>query len=342
MEFFHHRTTERYVAALLDVFDDIYVQKTLSDDKVVNQKIDMNFSSRDRAFVLSKSDREQMLNGNHNILPRGCISMVDMMPDESRKLSSLNTIFEEKNGNKLNYTYNSTPWDFNFSVVFMTQTLSDATMIYEQILPHFRPTYPMKVFEVPFQKTATTVRLIMNSITVDIPEDLGDDEERLITVELNILLKGNIYPPIQETGIIERVEMWYDSIESTEQYKDTKISFDVLDGINQKQTHEEVPQESTLDVPVITSINADGTDAIFGQPKDLVVMFNDVRDGDTDISQQGFKFFWSADYGVLSGNGPRVTLNNSPVGNTEISVIVQDPDGNISEPFTTTIITKVQ
>jgi hypothetical protein len=88
----------------------------------------------------------------------------------------------------------------------MARTMSDITMIVEQILPLFRPTMNIRIKELDYFEETTSVPIELGGITYEYPIDTGtDDDVRIITADIDLVLRGNLYLPIKDANVIEHV-----------------------------------------------------------------------------------------------------------------------------------------
>jgi hypothetical protein len=230
MQYFHHQSIKNYTLALLDLFNDIHVPRFKKDgDKLHDIVVPIKFGNRDKAYMLSEYDIDNLHNGNINILPRMVLQFDSMSKAPDRDTNKLSKINKRKVGNDsaallYNYHYNAVAYDFNYTIFIACRTFTDATIIIEQIAPMFRPDITLKIQELDIQEKPTSVPVQIEDFSFTLPEDMSEDDIRIIEVEFPVSVKGNMYLPITDAEVIKEIEVNIEVIESrrtdlTEKYE---------------------------------------------------------------------------------------------------------------------------
>lgn len=230
MNYFHHSSIKNYTIALLDLFNDIHVPRyNTNGEKIDDIIIPIKFGGRDKAYMLSEHDMDNIHNGNVNVLPRMVLQFDSMSKAQDRDTNKLSKINKRKVGKDpaslmYEYHYNARAYDFTFTLFIATRTFTDATIIVEQIAPMFRPDISLKIQEMDIQDEPTTVPVTIDDFSFTLPEDMTEEEIRIIEVEVPVTLKGNLYLPITDAGVIKEMEINMEIIESrrtelTEKYE---------------------------------------------------------------------------------------------------------------------------
>ena len=213
MNYYYHSSLKNYTIALLDMFSDIRVPRFNSNgEKIADYVIPIKFGTRDKAFILSDHDIENLHTGNVNILPRMVLNFESMSKAPERDTNKNAKINKRKMGSDpasliYEYHYNSVAYDFNFNIFIATRTFTDATIIIEQIAPMFRPDITIKIQELDIQDEPTSVPVSIGDFSITLPEDMQDEDIRIIEVEIPLVLKGNLYLPIKDMGVIKEIEV---------------------------------------------------------------------------------------------------------------------------------------
>lgn len=230
MEYFSFETTKKYTKALLDIFNNIQVKRYIDDTNTKLITVPITFSSKDAALRFNEIETEQLLSGNYNILPRMSLALVDMTRNTEIQTSKYETIsITNEQGGKISYQLNCVPYDYTFSLSICARSLTDLTSIMEQILPFFNPTYTIRIRELDWLSEPTSIPVEILSTTFDLPEDYEGLDIRIVSAEIQLKLKGNIYPPVKEGAIIKQFFAYFSAVKD---FNDTiDITSDEVDKI---------------------------------------------------------------------------------------------------------------
>jgi hypothetical protein len=242
MQYFHHSSIKNYTIALLDLFNDIHVPRFKNNGDLLSDiTVPIKFGNRDKAYMLSEHDLENLHNGNVNILPRMVLQFDGMAKAPDRDTNKLSKINKRKIGMDpadlmYEYHYNAVAYDFNYTILIATRTFTDATIIVEQIAPMFRPDLTLKIQELDIQEKPTSVPVLIEDFTFTLPEDMSEEDIRIIEVEFPVRLKGNLYLPITDAGVIKEIEINMDIIESRRTALTEKYELDFETNVNASKT----------------------------------------------------------------------------------------------------------
>ena len=231
MQYFFHQSIKNYTIAILDLFSDIHVPRYNSGgEKIEDITIPIKFGNREKAFMLSEHDIENLHSGNVNTLPRMVLEFDAMTKAQDRDTNKLHKINKRKIGSDpsslmYEYHYNAVAYDFSFNIFVATRTFTDATIIVEQIAPMFRPDITIKIQEMDVQKEPTSIPVTLGDFSFTLPEDMAEDEIRIIEIEFPIVVKGNLYLPIKDQGVIKEMEINMAVVES--QRNDATEKFEI-------------------------------------------------------------------------------------------------------------------
>ena len=208
MNFFHHYSMRRYTAALKDTFNDIHVVR-YSDTGVKENDfiVPISFSSPQKAYALTQDDYTKYRESRYNVIPRMSLSFDGMNRAVERETNKLNkTIKISEDGKNTTYTYNSVAWNLDFTIHILSDSFTELTMIVEQILPMFNPTYTLKMKDIEFHNEYTNIPVRLNGVNWNLDMDISmDDDIRFVGAELSLSVNANIYPPIKDGKIINHV-----------------------------------------------------------------------------------------------------------------------------------------
>jgi len=241
MKYFHHQSIKNYTIALLDLFNDIHVPRYKKNGDLLHDVIvPIKFGNRDKAYMLSEHDIENLHTGNVNVLPRMVLQFDGMTKAPERDTNKLSKINKKKVGSNpaqllFNYHYNAVAYDFNYTVFIACRSFTDATIIVEQIAPMFRPDITLKIQELDIQEKPTSVPVQIEDFSFTLPEDMGEEDIRIIEVEFPLSVKGNLYLPITDAEVIKEIEINMDVIESRRTELTEKYELDFETNVNASQ-----------------------------------------------------------------------------------------------------------
>lgn len=227
---YNHQTIKKYTAGLLELFNDVSVNYTLSDGQLVSKKIPIKFSTREKIYDYSKEDLSSIKSGNYNFLPRGSLVFNGLQKGEHRQLNRNIKTNLHKTESKLEYAYSSVSYDFNFDVVYICRGMNEMCQIIECVAPLFNPTVAISVWDAENLNKKTNIRVNLENIETE-TQSYEEYSFNLFKVVFSLRLLGNLYQPIKE---VERVKEYILTLDITKNMEQsTQISlfdFDVING----------------------------------------------------------------------------------------------------------------
>lgn len=191
----------KYVVTMGSLFDDIFIKREDANNDIQTIKIPVTYAPKEK--VLARFNQDPPIAKLDAIeLPRISFAMDSLFYDTTRKLPSINRLDFSSNTGTKSYQYVPVPYDFNFKVWVYVKNLEDGNKIVEQILPYFSPDWTVSAELIPGLPNVDIPIILKNVGTTDIYE--GDFKERKIFMwELAFTLKGNLYGPVKQKGIIK-------------------------------------------------------------------------------------------------------------------------------------------
>jgi len=339
--YFHHNTIRKYTLALLSTFNNLEVEKILSTGVKDYTKAPIRFSSREKAVILSEYETSEILNGNYNIIPRISLVFNSMQKASERSTSKFNTINRSQKTvdgvQKASYQYNAVPYDFSYSLVILADGMSEASMIAEQIAAYFNPTYNLKINEIPLQVEPATIPLLLNDISFE-TQEYDEFSSNIVTIQVELLVKGNIYPPIRDQHLIEQILIFNNKWEDDEYDRVSKITWEKqIDGTFSSELESFVGREGKI-TPVITALT--GPSSVVGNGVyEYTLGWND---SDAKFSEQIFLYNIitlngeiPSDIAIIENNKDKIVLRVKPTTPLHFRIQCQVVDifGNSSEAF---------
>jgi len=266
----YFNSTQNYTLALLNAFDNVpyYVQERDEENNYVIDKIykvPITFGNYEKSIILQDINEQDIRSGNVNFLPRLVLSFDGMtrIPERGtqkfqkfKKRIPLSSLYKGtaeyskfESGEVidkliLDMSYNSIPYDFNFTLLLQARGLSSATQITETILSYFNPSYNLKIKEFPLFDDLTSTQLLLTADPeFEIKDEFEETDVNIINVTFNLTIRGNIYRSIDYRGPIEVVNIfthiWDDYLTSTAKLA-TYFKYDIDYGL--EGTHKPIKE----------------------------------------------------------------------------------------------------
>jgi len=225
----YFNSIRNYTLAILDAFNNIKQWVKNEDGTHKEEIIPIVFGNYEKSIALEDIDQETYLNGNFKFIPRMVLTFQGMskMPDRTtNKYQRISKIIEDPDNpgrKELQFGYNSVPYDFQYNLLIQARGLNQAFQIVEQIMPRFRPTYPIQIQEYPIFDAMTLTQVQADDPDFDIIEEFEDTDVNIINITIPLNLRGNLYMPLQVSGPIEIVHM-FNRLWDEKDYRDSKLA----------------------------------------------------------------------------------------------------------------------
>lgn len=327
MAFFQHEIIRKYTLALLSTFNDIETQYLASDGITpVTSPVPIKFGTREKAMMLDEYETKNLIAGRTETLPKLSLVFNTFTRATTRTTSKFQKINRVVGDTNIQYQYNSTPYDFSFDIVCMCRGMSEAAMIAEQVASYFNPTVAMKVNEVVLQESPTSIIVDLADDIAFEPQEYDEYSQNIVTVIFPLNVRGNIYQPIKDKELLEKISIYLNMQEDDEFDRASLLEWD---GMTVEKT--DFGPYFGLEAPVISNITrVDNLNDI-----SLTVEFEDadnqLKDGNT--------FIWNVIAGTNTiGTGSETVLMTNNSETTTITVQVVDARGNQSNLYQTDIV----
>lgn len=204
---FYFNSIKNYIIAISHIFDDIHVIRTDASGATVKDiKVPLTYAGKTKLFYKLQRNTE-IEKKIAIILPRISFIMDSMQRDSIRSTPYTNTItIKTENGNE-EFQYNPIPYNFNFTVSIWSKFVDDLHQMIEQIPSFFDPDFNITVNEIPALNITKNISINLDNIDLQTDNDFSEDEDRIVTADLLLILKGYIYKPISNSKIIEHIKI---------------------------------------------------------------------------------------------------------------------------------------
>ncbi len=204
-QFHYHSAIRKYIIMFGNMFNDIDVVRFNNSGESTQQiRVPIAYGPKEKYLVKLRSDpdarREIAM-----VLPRLAFEMQQMTYSPERVMNRQNKQIGKGGGNNtLRQTWTPAPYDIEMVLYAMFANNEDAVQVVEQILPYFRPEWTNSVKIVPELNTYVDVPTILTGMTIEDSYDGDFESRRAIIYTFNFTVKGYIYGPVTNRGIIRR------------------------------------------------------------------------------------------------------------------------------------------
>lgn len=203
-----HSTLRKYVILFGTLFNNLYINRQNSTGETIQtMRIPLSYGPKEK--FLARLDGNPTLDREVAVvLPRMAFEMVDLNYDPDRKMSTLNKIVSNgTSDSNLKYMYAPVPYNIQFNLYVMTKNAEDGTRIVEQILPYFTPSWTSTVNILPEMNHKIDVPLTLESVSQEDTYEGDFIERRAIIWTLTFTMKGQLFGPVREAGVIKEIDV---------------------------------------------------------------------------------------------------------------------------------------
>jgi hypothetical protein len=206
---FYFGLIRKYVILMGTLLNQIRITRTDKTGNVISLlKVPITYGPKDK--MLARIKQDPGIDRPTAMLPLPMISfeMGKMSYDGTRKLNTIGKMSVKDNSNisKFKYQYNPVPYNIDFKIYIYAKNAEDGTKIVEQILPYFTPDWTTTVKLIPEMEITMDIPIILTNITQTDNYDGDFTKRRAIIWQLDFVLKGYLYGPVKNSGIIKFIK----------------------------------------------------------------------------------------------------------------------------------------
>jgi len=249
--FYNPRTIWGVTVALLDMFNDMYVERYINPDfynplgsydryqttsatqewlanysadirKVIHVPLLFGLVDKPQHTVLEKLQAENdPLYIYYMTMPRMGMNMIGMTfaPDRAKSLNDerfwLDDALNLTDAESLKTDFEPAPYDYQFMLNIRTESMEDLSQILQNILPYFTPKNYLRVKEFNFLNVERDLPVSLESVNFDFPTELGEEQMRTINATIDLRVEGWTYKPVTIGKLVQRINSRY----FTQQYQ---------------------------------------------------------------------------------------------------------------------------
>jgi hypothetical protein len=215
---FYHGTIRRYVIMFGNLFNEMQISRfDANGNRIQNLNVPISYGPKQR--FIERVQADPTLNRSVSVtLPRLSFALASMNYAPARKLNSTLKFRKSTNDeyNKFTSAFAPVPYDFNFSLGVMVKNSEDGTQIVEKILPFFTPDFTVTMKVLPEIGVNLDIPIeLMGISSDDTYEGDFDTSRRVLTWDLEFLVKGYLFGPTTQSGYIANAEVnLFDGLEA--------------------------------------------------------------------------------------------------------------------------------
>ena len=205
--YFSHGIIRKHVIVFGSMFNDITIERKNAGTRVQTLAVPIAYGPKQKFLVRLEADpnldREIAIS-----LPRLGFELTGISYDPSRKLNSTQKnsyVFSDKTLLRTQYT--PVPYNIDFVLSIMVKNADDGTQILEQILPYFKPEWNISVNLIPEMNITMDIPTVLGSVSLQDAYDGDFQTRRALICDLNFTMKGYLYGPTSNQGIITRTQL---------------------------------------------------------------------------------------------------------------------------------------
>lgn len=204
---FYWEMIKKYVVAFHHLFSDVHVLRRDKGDNIIkNITVPCSYVAKSKLFYLLQ--RKETVGGRvSTTLPRMSFLITGITPDLARKEPNLNEIPITLDGDTESFMYAPVPYNFTIQFSGWAEYQDDLMQMIEQIGTFFRPDHTFFVEEIPELGIRRNISIVLNAMNLDIANEFQDEEDRMLTFDIDFTLKGYLYPPISDANIIKIINV---------------------------------------------------------------------------------------------------------------------------------------
>jgi len=200
---YYFSTIRKVVVGIGAMFNNLHLV-----DGTSNVKVPLAYAAREAYW--SKLHEQNSSGGvlTETTLPRMSFYMTGLQYDPTRQKHPLNARQFQSLSTPTNVLrqLQSIPYDLSFEIVVYCREIEDSLQLIEQILPTFTPSYNLSIDFIPSMGFSQDVPVILNEVTTEDNYEEGLSSNRIITWNLSLTAKANIYQPVSDAKRINKAD----------------------------------------------------------------------------------------------------------------------------------------
>ena len=212
--YYYPATIRGVVTSVLAFFNDLHIHRLDDAGHIVKDLVvPLKYGPVDKTYQFRT---EQDFGAKYYIsLPNITFSLGGIQYDSERAtgVNEYRYFYDEKIGldNMDDFWSDAqpVPYDLNFSMSVLTESMDDWCQIIENILPRFSPAQYLRVKEFAFLDIERDLQMTLSNVSTDFLMEQGEEDKRYINGTLEFTVKAVLYNPIKNAKIIKQIQTKY-------------------------------------------------------------------------------------------------------------------------------------
>jgi len=244
LTYYYPRTIKNVTVALMDVFNDIIVYKYDSSDSSATSAdvytVPISFGPMEKEHMQRTEDQEYIasaddLNGYKQVesygqrywisTPRMALVMNGIAYNADRAYGVnewrewfSETLVDGTNVDEVLRDYQPSPYDINYTLHIMVDSMDYFSQIMENILPYFNPALYLRVKEFSFLNVERDLKVTMPGVVPEfVSPEISEDERRYVNATLDLTVEAWMYRPFEYSKVIKVIQSKYFVVDSSSQ-----------------------------------------------------------------------------------------------------------------------------
>lgn len=226
-QFDYHSAIRKYIIMFGNMFNDIDVVRYNNAGTAVQSiRVPIAYGPKEKFLARIRQDAN-IDREVSTVLPRLSFEITGFSYDSSRQMNKQNRITSIGSGNNsLRSGWAPAPYNIDISLYGMFANNEDAVQVVEQILPYFRPEWTNSVKIVPSLGIYVDVPTVLQGMSLEDTYEADFQTRRAIIYTFNFTVKGYIYGPVTNKGLITRtlVDFHIEPSANTSAYEAERIT----------------------------------------------------------------------------------------------------------------------
>lgn len=233
LTYYYPKTIQNVTVALMDLFNDIKIYKyDASGVSADTYNVPISFGPMEKEHMNRIEDHEYIAsatdsNGYKQVeaygqrywlsTPRMALVMNGIAYNSDRAYGVnewrewfAETLVDGVNVDNILRDYQPAPWDINYTLHIMTDSMDYLSQIMENILPYFNPALFLRVKEFSFLNIERDLKVTMPGVIPEfISPEIADEERRYVNATLDLTVEAWMYRQFEYSKIIKVIDSKY-------------------------------------------------------------------------------------------------------------------------------------